>query len=423
MAVYGAEQDQAMQRYGLFEVLGIEVEYMLVDRETLGIRPDVGRILQRDGSPVDELTFQGTAWSNELVSHVLELKTEPPVKDVASAFTLLRRDLENVIPGLRSDGYTLLGTGMHPFMRPQETVLWPGENGPIYQAFDRIFDCSGHGWSNLQSMHLNFPFKDDYEFERLMAAIRLIIPLLPALSASSPICEGSWTGFHDYRLEVYRKNAARVPSVSGRVVPEPIFDPAEYEQRVLGRIYEDLKPLDPEGILREEWVNARGAIARFDRNAIEIRVIDTQECLSMDMAIACIVNEALKGLVEERWSDHSSQMAMDQEILVDTFLSVIRNGGTVELDDRYRRVLGLKNQQTVESAWKEMCERLHFSSEQNLDRSVEFLLARGSLSRRIKTFLETKANTILTSVPVSVENHLLPLYERMDSPLQQPFLP
>jgi hypothetical protein len=31
-------------------------------------------------------------------------------------------------------------------------------------------------------------------------------------------------------------------------------------------------------VLRHEWVNARGAIARFDRSAIEIRVLDVAEC-------------------------------------------------------------------------------------------------------------------------------------------------
>ena len=46
---------------------------------------------------------------------------------------------------------------------------------------------------------------------------------------------------------------------------------AAYERDILQRIYSDLEPLDPEGVLRHEWVNARGAIARFDRGTVEIR--------------------------------------------------------------------------------------------------------------------------------------------------------
>ena len=40
---------------------------------------------------------------------------------------------------------------------------------------------------------------------------------------------------------------------------------------------------DPEGILQEEWVNAR-ALPDFDRNTGEIRVIDAQETPFADLA-------------------------------------------------------------------------------------------------------------------------------------------
>ena len=43
-------------------------------------------------------------------------------------------------------------------------------------------------------MHVNLPFADDAQFARLHAAIRLVLPLLPALAASSPIAEGSVIG-------------------------------------------------------------------------------------------------------------------------------------------------------------------------------------------------------------------------------------
>src|SRR5690606_27081536 len=113
----------------------------------------------------------------------------------------------------------------------------------------------------------------DDELARLHAAIRLLLPLLPALAASSPYVEGRATPELDHRLLVYRENAARVPSVSGMVVPEHIVSAMDYQQRVLQPIYDDLAPLDPEGLLRHEWVNARGCIARFDRGALEVRVL------------------------------------------------------------------------------------------------------------------------------------------------------
>ena len=52
------------------------------------------------------------------------------------------------------------------------------------------------------------------------------------------------------------------------------------------------KPLnhyDTKKILDHHFLNSRGAIARFDRNAIEIRLVDIQECPKADIAI-CVLN-------------------------------------------------------------------------------------------------------------------------------------
>ena len=93
-----------------------------------------------------------------------------------------------------------------------------------------------------------------------------------------------------------QRHARRVPSVSGRVVPEAVFTRPDYEREILGRIYADMAPHDPEGVVRHEWCNARGAIARFDRSAIEIRVLDVQECPRADLAIAALVTAVLRAL-------------------------------------------------------------------------------------------------------------------------------
>ena len=152
-------------------------------------------------------------------------------------------------------------------------------------------------------MQINLPFAGDEEFARLHAAIRFLLPILPGLAASSPIIDGERNGILDNRLVVYRSNCARIPSITGEVVPEPVGSIGEYHERVLEPIYRDLAPHDPEGVLRNEWVNARGAIARFDRMAIEIRVLDVQETPVMDVAYAELIVEVLKALCAEQWLD------------------------------------------------------------------------------------------------------------------------
>jgi hypothetical protein len=244
------------------------------------------------------------------VLHVIELKTPAPVptlSGLADAFQAAIAEVQAALAGL---GGRLLPTAMHPWFEPEaETHLWPHEGKEIYRAFDRIFGCRGHGWSNLQSTHLNLPFAGDEEFGRLHAAIRLVLPILPALAASSPVVEGRPTGLADSRLEAYRTSSRRFASITGRVIPEPVYTRAAYEAEILAPIYRDLAPLDPEGALRHDFSNARGAIARFGRGSIEIRLIDSQEAPRADLAVLAAVAGALRLLVAERWSSRDEQAA------------------------------------------------------------------------------------------------------------------
>ncbi|MBX3387123.1 MAG: hypothetical protein KF768_11180 [Phycisphaeraceae bacterium] len=342
----------------LFQAFGIELEYMIVDEHTLDVRPIADKLLAEaehdadlgsseverpEGSAVpSEIAFESVdgvrtthpiSWSNELTAHVIELKTSSPVSGITPALAAdFLAHVQAIDRRLARHGARLLGGGMHPWMDPfTEKVLWPHGFSHFYNAFDRVFDCRGHGWANLQSMHINLPFADDEQFGRLHAAIRLLLPILPALAASSPIMDGRWTGLSDNRLEVYKSNAHRVPSVSGRVIPEPVFARAEYDQVILQRIYNDIAPHDPDAILRFEWLNARGAIARFDRNAIEIRVLDVQECPIADLAIAALVVGVLKRLCAQ--PDFLAQSTWEVEPLLAILNRCIHDADRAAIDN------------------------------------------------------------------------------------------
>jgi gamma-glutamyl:cysteine ligase YbdK (ATP-grasp superfamily) len=255
---------------GLFEAFGVELEYMIVDADTLDVRPAADELLAAVGGGYEvEVELGPVAWSNELALHVVEIKTNGPVASLGGLGALFQEHVGRIGSLLAPLDARLLPGGMHPWMDPHaELRLWPHENNRIYATFDRIFGCRGHGWANLQSTHINLPFGDDEEFGRLHAATRLVLPILPGIAASSPFVDGAPSGLMDARLDAYRTNSARVPSVTGHVIPEPVFTRAAYEGRLLQGIYDDLAPLDPEGVLRHEWVNARGCIARFDREVL-----------------------------------------------------------------------------------------------------------------------------------------------------------
>lgn len=380
----------------LFAAYGVELEYMIVDAVSLDVRPTADEVFRAvAGEITGEYETPDISWSNELVSHVIELKTTEPAKSLVplgDAFQRHVRTINDVLAGL---GCRLMPTAMHPWMDPhREMQLWPHDYGPVYAAFDRIFDCRGHGWANLQSVHLNLPFASDDEFGRLHAAIRLILPILPALAASSPVMDGSVTGVLDNRLAVYRTNARRVPSVSGEVIPEAVFSRDDYEEVIFRRMYEDIRPHDPEGILQHEWLNARGAIARFDRQAIEIRVLDIQECPAADMAIVTVIAETLKALCGERWSSAAEQRKMASESLVSLLHATIGSAETAVVGDAaYLRQFGAaaEGRFTAAELWRRIIAELDVRRLLGAAERVglDAILSRGTLARRIAGALGT----------------------------------
>lgn len=323
-------------RPGLFEAVGVEIEYMIVDAASLDVRPICDRLMAMvSGGPASEIELGPIAWSNELTLHVLEMKTNGPAATLGGLSALFHDHVRVANRELALLGCRLMPGAVHPWMDPaRETHLWPHEYNEVYRTFDRIFGCSGHGWSNLQSTHVNLPFRSDEEFARLHAAIRIVLPLIPGLSAASPYLDAHLGSAVDGRMVAYRGNAARVPSVSGRIIPEEAFTREQYEREILGRIYADLQPLDPQGILRHEWANARGAIARFDRGAVEIRVIDAQECPAADLAVVAAVVHLVRALTLGRLSHRDVASDPSTEVLASLLDDAIVHGDQALVSDR-----------------------------------------------------------------------------------------
>ncbi len=379
----------------LFEGFGIELEYMIVDAHTLSVLPVTDEVLKSfAGTYVSDVEKGEIAWSNELVLHVIELKTNGPAKTLEELPELFQRDLARIAEALQEFNGRLMPTGMHPWMDPlKETQLWPHEYSPVYESFNRIFSCQGHGWSNLQSMHVNLPFADDDEFGRLHAAIRMVLPLLPGLAASSPVVEGRIGAMLDNRLEFYRHNARRVPSVSGHVIPEPAFTRAAYEADILEPMYREIAPHDPDEILRYEWLNARGTIARFDRMALEIRVLDMQECPRADLAVAALTTAAVRALVENTWASYESQRSWPVDRLASIFRDAIEHGERATVRDHaFLEAFGLRGNRdrSIQQVWQHLATSLVFDTPLAAAwrAPLDVILQRGPLARRIVRALD-----------------------------------
>ena len=62
----------AQQRLGLFEAYGVELEYMIVAKDSLDVLPACDRLIEAECGKIESEIERGRiAWSNELVLHVV----------------------------------------------------------------------------------------------------------------------------------------------------------------------------------------------------------------------------------------------------------------------------------------------------------------------------------------------------------------
>ena len=382
-----------MTNYKIWERFGVEMEFMIVDRETLQVLPraDIPLGKDKDGNQLSDVEYDDIGLSNELVSHVLEFKCAHPKSTFDGLGKRFFHEIRRANKKLEKIGAMLLPSAAHPFMDPAEMQLWPYDCNDIYQTYDRIFNCKGHGWANLQSTHLNLSFDGDDEFGELHAAIRLLLPLIPAIAASSPYLDSKYTGFKDARIEVYRHNQDKVPEIAGLVIPEKAYTYDEYNTQIFDKVKKAIAPYDPEHLLNHFFLNSRGAIARFDRGAIEIRLVDIQECPNADIAIVEMEVATLKAIASGKLANGKAPHTMkeyreflrdfDTARLSEMLTQTSRAAEDTVIDwPEFLAVFSMEGKCTAGDLWKHVFDAVKGDLTEVSRNVMEQMLARGTLS-------------------------------------------
>jgi carboxylate-amine ligase len=183
----------------------------------------------------------------------------------------------------------------------------------------------------------------------------------------------------------------------------------------LQKIYRDIDPYDTENILKYEWLNSRGAIARFDRNTIEIRIIDIQECPTADLAVVTAIVETLKNLISEKWISYEEQKLWDEDQLAEIFLDVIKFGEEAEINDlNYLKIFGFDCEKRcrAKDLWNHISRNIFeedYFSNNEIGRALNLILNEGTLSTRIINFLDHDFS----------QANILSLYRKLSSLLSE----
>ncbi|AOG07637.1 carboxylate-amine ligase [Bosea sp. RAC05] len=251
---------------------GIEEEYFLSDAASRGI--------VRKVSPAFIAAAQ-EAFPDEVQREMLQSQIEVATP-VCSSMAQARRALMTLRTGLAGlaleHDMLLLACGTHP------SAAWSRQHATDASRYDALMrDLQMLGSRNqLCGLHVHVEVADEDERIRLMARIMPFLPLLLALSTSSPFWQGRRTGLMGYRLAAY----GELPRTG---LPDLFADPADY------RAYVDT--MVAAGAIKDAsylwW-----AIRPSDRHpTLELRIADSCTRLDDTLAIAalyrCLVRHLL----------------------------------------------------------------------------------------------------------------------------------
>jgi carboxylate-amine ligase len=238
--------------------IGIEEEYLLVDRATRDLVCEVPPRLFRDC----ERTLRGQVAREFLKSQIeVETRVHRSVRDAGAELKALRRAVAELAA---RHGLAPIAASTHPFAR------WGAQQATERARYQAIaHDLAGVGRRLVFcGMHVHVGVEDDELRIDLMNQARYFLPHLLVLSTSSPFAEGEDTGLKCYRLAAYNE----LPRTG---LPQRFESWAEYRHTV------DL--LVRNGVIEDAskiWWDLRPS-ARFP--TLELRIPDV--CTRVDDAV------------------------------------------------------------------------------------------------------------------------------------------
>jgi glutamate---cysteine ligase / carboxylate-amine ligase len=251
--------------------IGVEEEYQLID-------PDTGALVSRAS---DVLSAD---WADALQGELHETTVE-----IGTAICRNWDDVEQELRRRRfqasataaTEGLEIVAAGLHPFSGWSGHSIRPAER---YAAIEKLHERIARE-VNIFGMHVHVGVPDGLDRTVLMRDVRVFIPHLLALSASSPFLEADDTGFASYRSILWRQ----FPYTG---VPPRFADEGEY-----GRFIALL--------LRSEAIRDRGNIywslrPHFSYPTLEFRAMDACPRLEDAATIAAFARLLVASVAEAR---------------------------------------------------------------------------------------------------------------------------
>ncbi|HEV3051932.1 MAG TPA: YbdK family carboxylate-amine ligase [Longimicrobium sp.] len=284
--------------------LGVEEEYQLVDARTGELKSRARYVIAGDWA--DEL-------KPEMQEHTLEVETR-----VCEGTACVRDDLARLrftaAVAAEAEGLRIVAAGTHPASPAEGHVF---NSAPVYQELRQEYRRLAESQA-IFGMHVHVGIPPGVDRAQVSNCVRLHLPLLLALSASSPYFAGADTGHASYRSVLWR----RWPRTGA---PPRFADDAEYAALVRwlldsgridapGRLYWEMRP-------------------HHVYPTIEARVPDCTPRLEDAVTIAALLRAIVAGAAEGVLRDSPLPDSFVQTLLSDNGWRASRYGSQAEMAD------------------------------------------------------------------------------------------
>ena len=324
------------------------------------------------------------------VLHRLSLRVEPPGSRLAGIHRVVVPKLAKLRTVLGSLRARVLPTGMHPLLDPVSGVrTWKFPEGDPRNAMRWLVNRSSHAWSNVAGVRFAVGWSDEEQLRDLLRVCRLLVPIAPALAASSPLAVGEYSGYQSTRVESMRQPGGSLASLVGSFVPEPAYTESAYRKEVLQPVQREIEAV-VEGLeIDIEEFDRRGAVLQPSRRRVLVRALDAQECLSANLAVSLAFASVLRGVMATGVASHHREIR--QSSLVRTLRACARLADDAVLDDEeYLEVLGMHpGPITAAEVWLNLIDRYppNVDHDPSVRAALRVYLEQGSLASRIRASL------------------------------------
>ena len=306
--------------------IGVEEEYLLVDKETRGLVVDPPATLMQEAE--EKCGSQVTA---ELLRSQIEIGTKV-CNNIQEAHEDLARLRNNIIEVTNRHGLAPIAASTHPFSS------WTEQKHTRKERYDNLtHEMQGAARRLLIcGMHVHVGIDDDELRIDLMNQMSYFLPHLLALSCSSPFWNGRDTGLKSYRLTIF-------DALPRTGLPERFASFAEYQRHV--------SILMEAGLIEDStriWWDLRPS-ARFP--TLETRIMDVCTRLDDTVALASLLICTMRMLYRlrtrnQRWRIYTPMLIRENRwramrYSFDEGLIDLAKGAVVPFEDLLDELLSL----------------------------------------------------------------------------------